>query len=159
MTGEAKGHDGAFLECGILAHGFLRLHCAECGHDKLLAFSCKRRGPLVRCPPDVADGSLARGSLHCLVLDGVYRRDCGGAPVFVEAPAWPTEAQLQEVLRRIIAGLMQRLMRLGVLVQDKAQTFIAEPDRDGDEARTLRPLQAAAMTYASPSGRAPVTRC
>jgi hypothetical protein len=34
----------AFLECGILAHGFLRLRCGECGHDKLLAFSCKRRG-------------------------------------------------------------------------------------------------------------------
>ena len=38
----------AFLECGILAHGFLRLRCGECGHDKLLAFSCKRRG---FCPP------------------------------------------------------------------------------------------------------------
>ena len=34
----------AFLECGILAHGFLRLHCGDCGHDKLVAFSCKRRG-------------------------------------------------------------------------------------------------------------------
>jgi len=30
----------AFLECGILAYGFLRLRCGECGHDKLLAFSC-----------------------------------------------------------------------------------------------------------------------
>ena len=34
----------AFLECGILAHGFLRLRCGQCGHDRLLAFSCKRRG-------------------------------------------------------------------------------------------------------------------
>lgn len=34
----------AFLECGILAHGFVRLRCADCGHDKLVAFSCKRRG-------------------------------------------------------------------------------------------------------------------
>ena len=34
----------AFLECGILAHGFLRLRCADCGHDKRVAFSCKRRG-------------------------------------------------------------------------------------------------------------------
>ena len=30
--------------CGILAHGFLRLRCGDCGHDKLVAFSCKRRG-------------------------------------------------------------------------------------------------------------------
>lgn len=34
-----KDEFDAFLECGILAHGFLRLRCGECGHDKLLAFS------------------------------------------------------------------------------------------------------------------------
>ncbi len=39
-----KDEFDAFLECGILAHGFLRLRCADCGHDKLVAFSCKRRG-------------------------------------------------------------------------------------------------------------------
>jgi len=39
----------AFLECSILAHGFLRLRCADCGHDKLLAFSCKRRGFCPSC--------------------------------------------------------------------------------------------------------------
>ncbi len=33
----------AFLECGILAHGFLRVRCADCAHEKLVAFSCKRR--------------------------------------------------------------------------------------------------------------------
>jgi hypothetical protein len=27
----------AFLRCGVLAHGFLRLHCDECGHDRLVA--------------------------------------------------------------------------------------------------------------------------
>ena len=30
--------------CGILVHGFLRLRCGDCGHDKLVAFNCKRRG-------------------------------------------------------------------------------------------------------------------
>ena len=34
----------AFLECGILAHGFLRLRYADCAHERLVAFSCKRRG-------------------------------------------------------------------------------------------------------------------
>lgn len=37
----------AFLDCGILARGFLRLHCQDCGQDRLLAFSCKAR---VWCP-------------------------------------------------------------------------------------------------------------
>jgi len=35
-----KDEFDAFFECGILEHGFLRLRCSECGHDKLLAFSC-----------------------------------------------------------------------------------------------------------------------
>ena len=39
----------AFLECGILAHRFLRLRCADCAHEKLVAFSCKRRGFCPSC--------------------------------------------------------------------------------------------------------------
>ncbi len=27
-----------FLECGVLAHGFLRLRCSDCAHEKLVAF-------------------------------------------------------------------------------------------------------------------------
>jgi hypothetical protein len=35
----------AFLEPGILAHGFLRLSCAECAHEKLVgAAQGKTRG-------------------------------------------------------------------------------------------------------------------
>ena len=44
-----KAEFDAFLECGILAHGFLRLGCSDCGHDKLVAFSCKRRGFCPSC--------------------------------------------------------------------------------------------------------------
>jgi hypothetical protein len=39
----------AYLQCGILAHGFLRLHCDACGHDRLVTFSCKRRGFCPSC--------------------------------------------------------------------------------------------------------------
>ena len=39
----------AFLDCGILAHGFLRLRCADCAHERLVAFSCKRRGFCPSC--------------------------------------------------------------------------------------------------------------
>jgi len=44
-----KDEFDAYLECGILAHGFLRLRCADCGHDKLVAFRCKRRGFCPSC--------------------------------------------------------------------------------------------------------------
>ena len=39
----------SYLECGILAHGFLRVHCDACGHDRLVAFSCKGRGFCPSC--------------------------------------------------------------------------------------------------------------
>jgi hypothetical protein len=39
----------AFLRCGILAHGFLRLHCDACGYDRLVPFSCTRRGFCPTC--------------------------------------------------------------------------------------------------------------
>jgi hypothetical protein len=32
-----------YLDCGILHHGFARVRCEDCGHEYLLAFSCKRR--------------------------------------------------------------------------------------------------------------------
>jgi hypothetical protein len=32
------------------------------------------------------------------------------------------------------------------------QTYLADPNADGDEARTLRPLQAAAITYRIANG-------
>jgi len=218
-----KDEFDAFLECGILAHGFLRLRCGECGHDKLLAFSCKRRGfcpscgarrmshtaahlvdhviphvpvrqwvlslpialrlllasqpelitPLLqvvqrlltrhllgRAGPEAEDGHSGAvtliqrfGSaanlnihLHCLVLDGVYRCGADGVLVFVEVGA-PTDDELHTLLPSLITRLMKLLTRRGVLVEEMGQTYLAELHADGDEARTLRPLQAAAVTY------------
>jgi len=42
---------------------------------------------------------------------------------------------------------MKMLTRRGVLVEEMGQTYLSGPDADGDEARTLRPLQAAACPY------------
>jgi uncharacterized protein (DUF983 family) len=218
-----KDEFDTFLECGILAHGFLRLRCGECGHDKLLAFSCKRRGFCPSCgarrmsqtaahlvghviphvpvrrwvlslpiplrvllaaqpqlvtpvlqvvqrvitrhlldaaelPADEGQGGAVTliqrfGSaanlnihLHCLVLDGVYRRGANGVPGFVGAGA-PTDDELDALLHAIIARLMKMLTRRGVLVEDMGQAYLAEPDADREEARTLRSLRAAAITY------------
>ncbi len=38
-----------FLEGGILAHGFARARCDECGEDFLIAYSCKGRGICPSC--------------------------------------------------------------------------------------------------------------
>ena len=35
-----KDEFNAYLDCGILANGFLRLTCEGCARDTLVAFSC-----------------------------------------------------------------------------------------------------------------------
>ncbi len=39
----------AFLRCGILAHGFVRVRCDACGCDRVVPFSCKGRGFCPSC--------------------------------------------------------------------------------------------------------------
>ena len=42
---------------------------------------------------------------------------------------------------------MKLLTRLGVLLQEQGQAYLADTDADSDEARALRPLPVAACTY------------
>ncbi|MCA3177899.1 MAG: transposase [Burkholderiaceae bacterium] len=67
-------------------------------------------------------------------------------PVFIEAGAL-NDDELDALPHTIIAWLMKMLTRRGVLVEDMGQNYPAEPDADGEKSRTLRPLQAAAITY------------
>ena len=39
----------AYLECGVLAYGFVRARCEECGKSRAVAFSCKKRGFCTSC--------------------------------------------------------------------------------------------------------------
>ena len=45
----------AYLKCGRLEQGFLRVRCEECHHERLVAFSCKN---VVSVPAVVQDGWL-----------------------------------------------------------------------------------------------------
>jgi len=89
-------------------------------------------------------GSAANLNIHlrCLVLDGVYRLGTAGTPEFVEVPA-PTDEALQAVLHKIITRTMKLLTRRGLLIEEQGQAYLADTDGDSDEARSLRPLQAA----------------
>jgi hypothetical protein len=39
----------AFLDCGLLCRGFLRVRCDDCGRERLVAYSCKCRGFCPSC--------------------------------------------------------------------------------------------------------------
>ena len=38
-----------YLRCGLLEHGFVRVKCTDCGFERLVGFSCKRRGFCPSC--------------------------------------------------------------------------------------------------------------
>ncbi len=46
---QAREEFAAYLKCGRLEEGFLRLRCERCHAEKLVAFSCKKRGFCPSC--------------------------------------------------------------------------------------------------------------
>ncbi len=76
-----------YLKCGLLEHGFLRVRCESCHHEKLVAFSCKKRGFL-------------NIHFHMLFLDGVYVSEDSGNIAFHCNKA-PSVEQLTELLYTI----------------------------------------------------------
>ena len=63
-----KAEFEAFLECGILANGFLRVRCEACAHEKLVAFSCKK----TRFCPSCGSRRMAETAVH--LVDHVIPR-------------------------------------------------------------------------------------
>ena len=51
-----------YLDCGILHNGFARIRCHSCGHENILAFSCKRRH---FCPSCHAKRCVEFGEFLC----------------------------------------------------------------------------------------------
>jgi ribosomal protein S27E len=49
LPGFVRREFEAYLKCGRLEHGFLRVRCEACHAEKLVAFSCKRRGWCPSC--------------------------------------------------------------------------------------------------------------
>ncbi|MDP6700364.1 MAG: transposase [Candidatus Latescibacteria bacterium] len=49
LPSHVEGELRSYLECGILAYGFLRLRCSECTTSRTVAFSCKGRGFCPSC--------------------------------------------------------------------------------------------------------------
>ena len=45
-----NGEEPLIRGIGVLAHGFLRLHCDDTGRDRLVAFSCYLEPKTIRSP-------------------------------------------------------------------------------------------------------------
>lgn len=56
----------AYLKCGRLEHGFLRVRCESCHFERLVAFSCKKRGFCPSC------GARRMAESAALLVDAVF---------------------------------------------------------------------------------------
>ena len=56
----------AYLKCGRLEHGFLRVRCESCHLERLVAFSCKKRGFCPSC------GARPMAEIAALLSDEVF---------------------------------------------------------------------------------------
>ena len=56
----------AYLKCGRLEHGFLRVRCEKCYFERLVAFSCKKRGFCPSC------GARRMAETAALLSDEVF---------------------------------------------------------------------------------------
>ncbi|MCP5058784.1 MAG: transposase, partial [bacterium] len=100
----------AYLRCGILAHGFLRLHCDACGHDRLVSFSCKRRGFCPSCGGRrMAD--TAAHLVDCVLPEVPIRQWVLTLPYALRYRCAYDAALTSEVLRAYLRALFAALRR------------------------------------------------
>ncbi len=81
----------------------------------------------------------------------VSRSGAEGAAEFVGAPA-PTDKRARSVPLTLITRLRKLPARRGERAEEVVRSDVAELDADGDGARTLRRLQAAALAYRTAFG-------
>jgi ribosomal protein S27E len=97
-----------FLRCGRLEYGFLRVVCGHCKHEKLVAFSCKRRGFCPSC------GARRMAESAALLVDDVLR----GYPI----RQWVLSLPIP--LRLLLARYPSELSKVMQIIHRAISTYI-----------------------------------
>jgi Transposase zinc-binding domain len=117
LPGFVRREFEAYLRCGILRHGLLRLRCERGGDTTVVAFSCKGRGFCPSC------GGRRMSELAAQLVDRVLphvpiRQWVFTVPVPVRYQlafdAALTRAVLRVFLRTVFGWLRQRAARRGI---------------------------------------------
>jgi hypothetical protein len=114
----------AYLACGILANGFLRVVCCGCRHEALVAFSCKARGLCPSC------GARRMSNLAAHVVDRILPN----------VPVRQWVLSLPYDLRRLLASRPEVLRAV-------AQIFAESIARRQRAAAKIRGAQSGAITF------------
>jgi hypothetical protein len=87
-----------FLACGVLARGFARLRCGDCGFERLVPLNLNVH-------------------FHTLALDGVFTATPDGALQF-HPVAPPSDAEVARLLATIRTRIQRLLARRGLAATD-----------------------------------------
>ena len=110
-----------FLQCGRLEYGFLRVRCEDCHHERLVAFSCKRRGFCPSC------GARRMSENAALLVDEVFPK----VPIRQWVLSFPFELRfllarhpelMGKVLGIVYRTLSTHLIKKAGYTKAKAQT-------------------------------------
>ncbi len=83
----------AYLKCGRLEHGFLRVRCATCHDERLVVFSCKKRGFCGSC------GARRMADSAALLVDEILPHQ----PMRQLSPGMACSRAMQEQLPRVLS--------------------------------------------------------
>ena len=113
-----------YVQCGILAHGFLRLGCDTCKHELLLPFSCKRRGFCPSC----AGRRMAQMAAH--LVERVFP--------WVRTRQWVVSVPVP--LRDWMAASQERTAKVQTLMRTTSgQYSVNQAVKQGSERATVHP--------------------
>jgi len=125
LPGHVHREFEAYLKCGCLEHGFLRVRCDKCHLERLVAFSCKKRGFCPSC------GARRMAETAALLAD----------EVFPDVPLRQWVISFPFPLRYLFAAHPQAMGKvLGIVY--RAISSVAVGPQQGRKAfmvRTLRP--------------------
>jgi ribosomal protein S27E len=110
-----------YLKCGRLEHGFLRVRCDRCHEEKLVAFSCKRRGFCPSC------GARRMVESAALLIDEVLppmplRQWVLSLPIPLRFLSAAHPKAMGEILRVVYHCLAEHLIERAHLTKQTART-------------------------------------
>jgi len=109
-----------YLKCGRLEHGFLRVRFDSCHDEKLVAFSCKKRGFYPSCGARLN----LNINFHMLFLDCVYTGGAKGQPMRFLNVKSPMKADLIRLTHTIAQRIGRYLERQGLVERDTGNLFL-----------------------------------
>ena len=110
-----------YLKCGRLEHGFLRVRCENCHEERLVAFSCKRRGFCPSC------GARRMAESSALLVDEVFPHQ----PVRQWVLSFPFQLRFLFASRPLITGQV-----LGIVYRAISMHLIKKAGYSRKTART-----------------------